>query len=64
MSYLYHIKFKHIMKTDFKILVRPFLENSNPLCKIGRLSDHSHPMKLFQPYVLLARSAFETLSSS
>lgn len=49
------------MKTDFKILVRPFLENSNPLCKIGRSSDHSHPMKLFQHFVLLATSAFETL---
>lgn len=49
------------MKTDFKILVRPSLENSNPLYKIGRSSDHSHPMKSFQHFVLLATSAFETL---
>lgn len=54
-------KFKHTMRTGFKVLIRPSLENSKPSCKIGRSSDQSHPIKLFQHYVLLAISALETL---
>lgn len=52
------------MKTDFKILVRPSLENSNPLCKIGRSPEHSHTMKLFQHLVLLATSALKLFNPS
>lgn len=46
------------MKTDFKILVRPSLENFKPLCKIGRSSDQSHPIKLFQHGILLVIKCF------
>lgn len=61
MSQVYLIKFKHIKQADFKIFRRPSLENSKPLCKIGRSSGWSYPIKLFLHCVLLAVITLESL---